>query len=111
MLPPVRKISFFIHSFMDACQLDAERLDACVFMAATAEGPMSMCTYNAERERILRNPVMLANGETWQPLAVAPDSNGEIRIPLKWLKGRPREVAMSKRRPAKTDTDGSPDQP
>ena len=108
MVPPLRKISFFIHSFMDACQLDADRLDACVFMAATAEGPMSMCTYNAERERILRKPVMLANGETWQPLAVAPDANGEVKIPLKWLKGKPREAAMSQRRPAEAQTNPYP---
>ena len=104
VVPPIRKVSFFVHSFMDACQLDAERLDACVFMAATAEGPMSMCAYNAERERLLRKPVMLANGETWQPLAVAPDANGEVRIPLKWLKGKPREAAMNTRKPAEAAT-------
>jgi 7,8-dihydro-6-hydroxymethylpterin dimethyltransferase len=105
VVPPVRKISFFIHSFMDACQLDADRLDACVFMAATSEGPMSMCAYNAERERLLRKPIMLANGETWQPLAVAPDARGEVRIPLKWLKGKPRETAMRQRAPEDVQTD------
>ena len=105
MVPPVRKISFFIHSFMDACQLDADRLDACVFMAATAEGPMSMCGYNAERERLLRKPIMLANGETWQPLAVAPDASGKVKIPLKWLKGQPRELAMSQHGSADTPSE------
>lgn len=95
--PPIGKISFFIHNFMDACDLDAQRVDACVFMAATADGPMSMCAYNAERERILLKPIVLSSGETWQPLAVAPDHNGEIRIPLKWLKGKPRESAMGQR--------------
>ena len=108
VVPPLRKISFFIHSFMDACQLDADRLDACVFMAATAEGPMSMCAYNAERERILLKPVLLANGETWQPLAVAPDANGEVKIPLKWLKGKPRELAISKRKAADLPTEPCP---
>ncbi len=97
IVPPLRKISFFTHNFMDACNLDAERVDACVFMAATAEGPMSMCAYNAERERILLKPIVLASGETWQPLAVAPDANGEIKIPLKWLKGKPREAALLER--------------
>ena len=97
IVPPVRKISFFIHNFMDACDLDAERIDACVFMAATAEGPMSMCAYNAERERILLKPIVLSDGQTWQPLALAPDANGEIRIPVKWLKGKPREAAMAQR--------------
>ena len=103
-VPPIRKISFFIHNFMDACDLDPERIDACVFMAATAEGPMSMCAYNAERERILLKPIVLSTGETWQPLAVLPDANGEIRIPLKWLKGKPRELAIGQRRPAHPHT-------
>jgi 7,8-dihydro-6-hydroxymethylpterin dimethyltransferase len=102
--PPIRKISFFIHNFMDACDLDPERIDACVFMAATAEGPMSMCAYNAERERILLKPIVLSNGETWQPLAVSPDANGDIRIPLKWLKGKPREAAMAQRKPSPSHT-------
>jgi 7,8-dihydro-6-hydroxymethylpterin dimethyltransferase len=102
LVPSVRKISFFTHNFMDACHLDAERIDACIFMAATAEGPMSMCAYNAERDRILLKPIRLANGETWQPLAVLPDENGEINIPLKWLKGKPRETAMSERAPRTT---------
>ncbi|MGA8513226.1 MAG: radical SAM protein [Burkholderiaceae bacterium] len=97
VVPPVRKISFFTHNFMDACDLDPERIDACVFMAATAQGPMSMCAYNAERESILRKPIVLATGETWQPLALAPDQHGEVRIPLKWLKGKPREAALLER--------------
>jgi 7,8-dihydro-6-hydroxymethylpterin dimethyltransferase len=96
-VPPVRKISFFTHNFMDACGLDAERIDACVFMAATVDGPMSMCAYNAEREHILLKPIQLASGETWQPLAVAPNALGEVKIPLKWLKGKPREAAMIER--------------
>ena len=97
-VPPVRKISFFTHNFMDACNLDAERIDACVFMAATVDGPMSMCAYNAERDKFLLKPIRLANGETWQPLAVLPDANGEVRIPLKWLKGKPRDEAMAQRK-------------
>ncbi len=98
--PPVRKISFFTHNFMDACDLDTERIDACVFMAATVDGPMSMCAYNAERDHYLLKPIRLASGETWQPLAVSPTASGEIKIPLKWLKGKPREVAMSERKRA-----------
>ena len=97
-VPPVRKISFFTHNFMDACGLDAERIDACVFMAATVDGPMAMCAYNAERDNFLLKPIRLGNGEAWQPLAVKPDANGEIRIPLKWLKGKPRDAAMARRR-------------
>jgi 7,8-dihydro-6-hydroxymethylpterin dimethyltransferase len=97
VIPPVRKISFFTHNFMDACNLDAERIDACVFMAATVDGPMSMCAYNAARDSYLLKPIVLANGETWQPLAVKPDALGNVSIPLKWLKGKPRKTAMTAR--------------
>jgi 7,8-dihydro-6-hydroxymethylpterin dimethyltransferase len=97
VIPPARKISFFTHNFMDACHLDANRIDACVFMAATVDGPMSMCAYNAERDSYLLKPIVLASGETWQPLAVAPDALGNVTIPLKWLKGKPREAAMTAR--------------
>jgi 7,8-dihydro-6-hydroxymethylpterin dimethyltransferase len=90
----VRKISFFTHNFMDACALDSERIDACVFMASTASGLMSMCTYNAERDRHLLKPILLKNGQVFQPLAVAPNAQGEVLIPLKWLKGKPRQEAL-----------------
>ena len=104
-VPPVRKISFFTHNFMDACNLETDRIEACVFMAATVDGPMSMCAYNAERDSFLLKPIRLASGETWQPLAVKPDARGEIRIPLKWLKGKPREAAMIERKKQpKTET-------
>ena len=102
-LPAVRKISFFTHNFMDACNLESERVDACVFMAATVDGPLSMCAYNAERDRFLLKPIRLAGGETWQPLAVMPSANGEIKIPLKWLKGKPREAALTDRKKARIE--------
>ena len=107
-VPRVRKISFFTHNFMDACGLDAERIDACVFMAATVDGPMAMCAYNAERDNFLLKPIRLASGETWQPLALAPDANGEVRIPLKWLKGKARDAAMARRRSSMTQTISEP---
>lgn len=49
-VPPVRKISFFTHNFMDACNRETDRIDACVFMAATVDGLMSIRAYNAERD-------------------------------------------------------------
>ncbi len=104
-VPPVRKISFFTHNFMDACNLETDRIDACVFMAATVDGTMSMCAYNAERDRFLLKPIHLASGETWQPLAVTRSVNGEIKIPLKWLKGKPREAALIDRKKARIDED------
>ena len=36
----VRKISFFLHNFMDAGGLETERVDSCVFMAATQHWPI-----------------------------------------------------------------------
>lgn len=102
-VPPVREILFFTHNFMDACNLESDRIDACVFMAATVDGLMSMCAYNAERDHFLLKPIRLASGETWQPLAVTPNANGEIKIPLKWLKGKPREPALIDRQKARID--------
>ena len=49
----VGKISFFVHNFMDASQLDPERCDACSFMVMTPEGPISMCVHNAKRDEYL----------------------------------------------------------
>ncbi len=96
--PAVRKMSFFIHNFMDACDLDPERIDACVFMAATVDGPMSMCAYNAERDRFLLKPIERADGSVWQPLAAAADANGEVRLPVKWLKGKSRASLKGSRK-------------
>ena len=107
-MPRFAKISFFTHSFMDACALDAQRIDACVFMAATLDGAMSMCAYNAERDRHLLKPIRLRNGEQWQPLALAPDAQGHVHIPLKWLKGKLRQASMGHgRKPHRTPVDAS----
>jgi len=46
----VHKLSFFIHNFMHAEGLDCERIDNCSFMVMTAEGPVSMCLHNANRD-------------------------------------------------------------
>jgi hypothetical protein len=67
----VHKLSFFIHNFMDAAGLDAERCRTCVFMVATQEGPLSMCVHNAKRDDYLLRPLPLDRGygrEWWQPL-------------------------------------------
>ncbi len=68
----VTKLSFFIHNFMDACNLDPERIKACVFMAATPDGPVSMCLHNARRDVSILRPVELhrADGKWfWDPLS------------------------------------------
>jgi uncharacterized radical SAM superfamily Fe-S cluster-containing enzyme len=63
----VQKLTFITHNFMDACQLDRERIDACAFMAITQDGPLSMCAYNARRDSYLLQPLQTSAG-TWQPL-------------------------------------------
>jgi molybdenum cofactor biosynthesis enzyme MoaA len=66
-----RKLSFFIHNFMDAQALEAERCRNCVFMVATQDGPLSMCVHNAKRDAYILRPVPLDRGrgrEWWQPL-------------------------------------------
>jgi len=67
----VNKLSFFIHNFMDACHLDPERIKACVFMAATAQGPVSMCLYNSRRDASILRPIRMQqmDGDRfWHPL-------------------------------------------
>lgn len=73
----VNKLSFFIHNFMDACHLEKDRVDACIFMVATADGPLSMCLHNAQRDRHLLKPLAVQHGEVvkfWHPL------NGKLTL-------------------------------
>jgi uncharacterized radical SAM superfamily Fe-S cluster-containing enzyme len=68
----VTKLSFFIHNFMDACNLDPERIKACVFMAVTQDGPVSMCLYNAHRDASILRPVPLRKPDGdwfWDPIS------------------------------------------
>ena len=87
----VNKLTLFTHNFMDACELDPERIEACVFMAITQDGPLSMCAFNAQRDAYLLRPLQTAAG-TWQPLP--PGHAGVPTFPIKWLKGRPRAAAQ-----------------
>ena len=99
----VRKLSFFIHNFMDACALDPERLGACVFMAATADGPVSMCLHNARRDDTILRPIRLppsAGGGLWDPRAPTRQDGGRpIRGPMRYRAGSP---------PSARTTDGNP---
>lgn len=66
----VHRLSFFIHNFMDATKLERERCDGCVFMAMTADGPLSMCVHNAQRDRYVFQPAPVAGadgGSFWNP--------------------------------------------
>jgi 7,8-dihydro-6-hydroxymethylpterin dimethyltransferase len=94
------KLTFFTHNFMDAKALDRERIDACVFMAMTQHGPISMCAYNARRDHYLLQPIATPQG-VWQPLA-GRGVGGEITVfPIKFLKGRSRVAALAEREAAK----------
>jgi 7,8-dihydro-6-hydroxymethylpterin dimethyltransferase len=105
----VQKISYFIHNFMDASALEQERLDTCVFMAATQVGPVPMCEYNANRDAYLLRPLQMKDGTQWQPvagrtdapmamLAAAKSAPQVSKIyPIKFLKGRARDVAYAAR--------------
>lgn len=76
----VHKLSFFIHNFMDACRLERSRIDACVFTAATASGPISMCLHNAKRDAYILAPLEMGNAidsRVWNPLTGKISSSAE----------------------------------
>jgi 7,8-dihydro-6-hydroxymethylpterin dimethyltransferase len=60
----VGKISFFVHNFMDASQLERDRCEACPFMVMTPQGPMSMCVHNAKRDNYLLVPAEVKRNNT-----------------------------------------------
>jgi uncharacterized radical SAM superfamily Fe-S cluster-containing enzyme len=96
----VNTLSFFIHNFMDACQLDQERLDACVFKTITRDGPVSMCEHNAKRDEYILQPIPIMAKQKlkfWHPLEAklyknSPEipSQNPQEYPLKKLKGKSR---------------------
>lgn len=90
----VHKLSFFIHDFMHACELDRERVDACSFMVATADGPLSMCLHNAKRDAYLLRPVAVGADERlrfWDPVTGrvtdTPQPAGAVRLHRKNARG------------------------
>lgn len=80
----VNKLTFFIHNFMGAEALDPERIGACIFMVATAEGPVSMCLHNAKRDSFILQKLRVAGAE-WDPLVGDGQKDGQKirRVPLK----------------------------
>ncbi len=115
----IQKISYFIHNFMDASALEQDRLDTCVFMAATQVGPVPMCEYNANRDAYLLRPIALADGTQWQPLAGRADAANGMRsgtqsapqvskiYPIKFLKGRSRSIANGARQAQKENRESA----
>ncbi|MGH8611524.1 MAG: radical SAM protein [Gammaproteobacteria bacterium] len=102
----VNKLSFVIHNFMDASSLERDRVQACVFMVATAEGPMSMCLHNAKRDRYILPGGTVADAGAIAHRTTGTDSaDAGLRqlasgtpaafvYPLKYLKGRARQRAL-----------------
>lgn len=77
----VRKLSFFIHNFMDACALDQNRVEACTFVALTVDGPISMCLHNAHRDAAILKPLKIsgaAGEEFWNPLSGKVEPSGGV---------------------------------
>lgn len=49
----VRKLTVFVHDFMDSCRLERDRLEACAFTVATESGMVPMCLHNARRDAFI----------------------------------------------------------
>ncbi len=113
----INKLSFFIHNFQDAERLEHDRCTACVFMVATAQGPLSMCVYNARRDIDILKPLTIRDDadqhHEWDPvtgimtdLSVSSHpvpSAATMPLPLKRLKGRARRLAIARAGRAPTD--------
>jgi len=87
----VRKLTFFVHNFMDAAHLEEERIRACVFAVATSTGPVSMCQLNAVRDAELLKAVPMPIG-FWNPLTGAL----EARPPAKLVVRHSRRTARGR---------------
>ena len=93
------KISFFVHNFMDASQLDAKRCDACSFMVMTPEGPISMCVHNAKRDDYLLVAARVERGNKMRYFNPA-TGRFEDRIPDKIAVTLTRKNARGRAKPA-----------
>lgn len=93
-------MSFMIHNFMDACRLERERIDACIFHTATAEGTLSMCLHNARRDELTLAPIRMADGY-WDPLTgrqgAEPATGRAVQHTRKTLKGRLKQASTADR--------------
>jgi 7,8-dihydro-6-hydroxymethylpterin dimethyltransferase len=77
----INKLSLFIHDFMDAENLDMERVDACSFMLMTNHGPVSMCAHNAKRDEYILQAITVTRRDgsvvNFNPLPVKPVHNDD----------------------------------
>ncbi|MGB1799975.1 MAG: radical SAM protein [Gammaproteobacteria bacterium] len=101
----INTLSFFTHNFMDACGLEQERIDACVFKTMTKDGPISMCAHNAKRDEYILQTIPIKKEEKitfWHPLeGKTYEKNPDVLIknpknyPKKKLKGKTRLSSCS----------------
>lgn len=104
---PVRRQAVFIHNFMAADALQEDRCASCVFMVATANGPLSMCVHNAQRDMHLASPDRIEGptGPSWWNAAVPrlsggpdlPEIGDPSLAPLKRLKGQMRALRQTRK--------------
>jgi len=97
----VSKVSFFIHNFMDACRLERERVAACAFKVATADGPVSMCLHNARRDDFLLQPLAIQMGPQpafWNPVTGRLQSDRRPSCQQSCAKGAARRASEAMRR-------------
>ncbi|GAB2196060.1 radical SAM protein [Sessilibacter sp. MAH4] len=83
----VHQLTFFIQNFMDARNLDADRVHACSFMVMTDEGPVSMCEHNAKRDNYILKTLEVTNEkgqiEIYEPLSkpeTTRSKNSDIKL-------------------------------
>ncbi|MEO1491708.1 MAG: radical SAM protein [Pseudomonadota bacterium] len=98
----ISRLSVLVHNFMDGDALDLDRCRGCVFMVATADGPLSMCVHNARRDQHLFAPAR--HGSGWWSAATGETTDTPQHLspgdtPRKLLKGRLRAAARSATKP------------
>ncbi len=100
----VHRMSIMIHNFMDAEKLERDRCESCVLMVASEDGPISMCVHNARRDAHIFAPTRIEtqNARKWWSARTGrvtdvPDTNLPDEVPLKRMKGRQREGAITAR--------------
>ena len=87
--------------------IEEERIEGCVFMVATKDGPLSMCMHNAKRDEYILAPVTMksAKGDkVWNPLTGDFDAVAEGTVfpmdpqflPKKHQKGRVKKMLKEK---------------
>lgn len=77
------RLTVMLHDFMPADALVPARCESCVFMVATADGPVSMCQVNADRDAYVFAPVRveMPSGHRWWSAATGRVEEVARRVP------------------------------